>query len=80
MTKTIDIKSMLIGFLLATSVMLFMGTTSGNGNGRYHMLNDGSLNQLKMIDASTGEIYYWKNSKNNKYWKKYTRDENWIVK
>ena len=25
MTKTMDIKSLLIGFLLATSVMLFMG-------------------------------------------------------
>ena len=41
MTKIIDIKSLLIGFLLAASIVLFMGATSNhNENGRYEALTD----------------------------------------
>ena len=36
MTKTIDIKSLLIGFLLAISIMLFMGHTSLYGINNPH--------------------------------------------
>lgn len=83
MTKTIDIKSLLIGFLLATSVMLFMGTTSDNENGRYQAFVENSKGY--MLDTKNGELYYFKQpiiqerAKNN-FWKKLSRDENWIVR
>ena len=79
MTKTIDIKSMLIGFLLATSVMLFMGATSGNEVGRYqgYGTNAGAF----MLDTQTGEIYRYRLKMNGiSHWKKESRDENWIVR
>ena len=54
MTKTMDIKSLLIGFLLATSVMLFMGATSDNGNGRYQGFSNGK--HVYMINTQDGQL------------------------
>ena len=66
MTKTIDIKSLLIGFLLATSVMLFMGHASSNllETGRYQVSiaagvigkkNSGRVFET-IVDTKTGSI------------------------
>ena len=79
MTKKIDIKSLLIGFLLATSAMLFMGASSDNGNGRYQNLSGTAY--ASMIDTQTGEAYSLRHKRGrNFYWVKVTRSENWIVK
>jgi hypothetical protein len=65
MTKIIDIKSLLIGFLLATSVMLFMGHASSDllETGRYQVSTTmGSATQVSppiyetIIDTKTGSI------------------------
>ena len=56
MNRLIDIKSLLIGFLLATSVILFMGAkeepmemfVTYSDNGRYQMMGEGI--NLQMID------------------------------
>ena len=59
MTKIIDIKSLLIGFLLATSVMLFMGATSNNQIGKYQLSTCHSSSRTiyeTIIDTETGEI------------------------
>ena len=60
MTKIINIKSLLIGFLLATSVMLFMGHASSDllETGRYQlsMVGDGSHKFETIIDTKTGSI------------------------
>ena len=60
MTKIIDIKSLLIGFLLATSVMLFMGHASSNllETGRYQVsvATDKYLIFETIIDTKTGSI------------------------
>ena len=57
-----DIKSMLIGFLLATCMFLFMGQTKiapsityNSGEGKYQMAATDS--GLKMIDTGTGQVY-----------------------
>lgn len=64
MTKIIDIKSLLIGFLLATSVILFMGHASSNllETGRYQVSTT-SLSATSniyiyetIIDTKTGSI------------------------
>jgi len=65
MTKTIDIKSLLIGFLLATSVMLFMGHASSNllETGRYQVSAAAVGEKIyevivfeTIIDTKTGSI------------------------
>ena len=70
MSKTIDIKSLLIGFLLATSVMLSMGaitSKSPNNNteiGRYQLCTTSNssdeMHEKKIfetiIDTKTGKI------------------------
>ena len=80
MSKTIDIKSLLIGFLLATSVMLFMGATSNNENGRYQAFCNDAYD-VYMIDTKTGEFFdYIKRTKTGSRWEKDSRDTNWIVR
>ena len=65
MTKIINIKSLLIGFLLATSVMLFMGHASSNllETGRYQLSTTmGSATYMHppiyetIIDTKTGQV------------------------
>jgi len=56
MTKIIDIKSLLIGFLLATSVMLFMGARNSNENGRYQGF--ASMAEIYAIDTQNGDFYF----------------------
>ena len=68
MTKTMDIKSLLIGFLLATSVMLFMGAIppkSPNNTeiGRYQLCttsysSDEAFMRIfeTIMDTKTGKI------------------------
>ena len=60
MSKTINIKSLLIGFLLATSVMLFMGATSNNQIGKYQVStcyrDAGNWVFETIINTETGEI------------------------
>lgn len=83
MNKTIDIKSLLIGFLLATSVILFMGATSNNENGRYQAFGIGTKVYQYMIDTTNGEMYMVKGlglNYDQNSWKKITKDENWIVR
>ena len=77
MTKKIDIKSLLIGFLLATSAMLFMGASSDNGNGRYQIASPPS-GGIFLLDTKNAEMYHYYSSK--KYFKKKTKDKNWIVR
>ena len=50
-----DIKSVLIGFLLATCCFLFMGQTSDNDIGKYQMASD--VHGIKMIDTRTGQLW-----------------------
>ena len=57
MTKIIDIKSLLIGFLLATSVMLFIGATNDNGNGRYQVTSGGQYGNIVLLDTQNAELY-----------------------
>ena len=89
MTKIIDIKSLLIGFLLATSVMLFMGATQNvflskqskaalntiAKNGKYQGFGGGE-GPHRMLNTQTGELYGWNSLK--KHWNKKTKDENWM--
>ena len=64
MVKKMDIKSLLIGFLLATSVMLFMGHTASNllETGRYQVSTCHNSNSKydtiyeTIIDTKTGSI------------------------
>ena len=69
MSKTIDIRSLLIGFLLATSVMLFMGATkeepmemfvTSSNNGKYQVSTTyrdaGNWVFETIINTETGEI------------------------
>ena len=61
MVKKIDIKSLLIGFLLAISVMLFMGHTASNllETGRYQVSTTGGPESPiyeTIIDTKTGSI------------------------
>jgi hypothetical protein len=81
MSKTIDIKSLLIGFLLATSVMLFMGATSNNQNSRYQAFCNSYSSHVYMIDTKTGEFFqYIQRNKTGNRWEKDSRDTNWIVR
>ena len=57
-----DIKSMIIGFLLATCMFLFMGNTSIYGVkydsvGKYQM-SSGHINQAYMIDTINGQLFH----------------------
>ena len=63
MVKKMDIKSLLIGFLLATSVMLFMGHTASNllETGRYQvstLISEIPTVEIyeTIIDTKTGSI------------------------
>ena len=62
MTKKIDIKSLLIGFLLATSVMLFMGSVSDNKNGRFQAFAGhwgSEVYSLQyLLNTQTGQLYF----------------------
>ena len=50
--KTIDVKSMLIGFLLCAVGFLTIGATGRSGDaGRY------VLNKAALLDSSTGQMY-----------------------
>ena len=94
MTKIIDIKSLLIGFLLATSVMLFMGAkeepmemfVTSSDNGKYQLEMNvvgktGAFKNYYLLDTYSGELYEGiKRPKKDLYWEKITRDENWIVR
>ena len=59
-----DIKSVMIGFLLATSMFLFMGQTKTTNSeiGRYQVTIDGVLMEVPkglyetIIDTKTGDI------------------------
>ena len=68
-----NIKSLIIGFLLATCMFLFMGNTSSNsGQGKYQgFAND---THRYMIDTYTGETWYKSYNKENRkevhFWKK----------
>ena len=50
-----DIKSILIGFLLATCMFLFMGNTSSGQVGKYQGFAD--ENNVFMIDTKTGQLF-----------------------
>ena len=82
MSKAIDVKSMLIGLLLATSVMLFMGADEqsewnvdgkviieANENGRYQM----HMGEV-LVDTQTGEVYEIRESSDGYYFKKVTKN------
>ena len=63
MVKKMDIKSLLIGFLLATSVMLFVGAVSSNllETGRYQVSVTSTDTMVynifeTIIDTKTGSI------------------------
>ena len=53
-----DIKSVMIGFLLATSMFLFMGQTKATNSeqGKYQGFADG-LGSGYIIDTHTGELF-----------------------
>ena len=56
-----DIKSVMIGFLLATSMFLFMGQTKATNNeiGRYQISttkDEGLWVHETIIDAKTGDV------------------------
>tara|TARA_R110002020_G_scaffold451494_1_gene665484 strand:- start:331 stop:585 length:255 start_codon:yes stop_codon:yes gene_type:complete len=80
MTKTIDIKSLLIGFLLATSVMLFMGaggTTHNTTSGKYQGIGTGT--GLFLLNTHTGETYRFNFVKeSNSFWEIDTRNQHWV--
>ena len=71
-----DIKSMIIGFLLATCMFLFMGATGSDKNvGKYHTYGDANGGSY-LLDTQTGESWKWskikdkKGMKWNQYWEK----------
>jgi len=53
-----DIKSVMIGFLLATSMFLFMGQTKATSNeiGRYQAFSDNEGKEF-IIDTTTGALW-----------------------
>ena len=62
MTKTMDIKSLLIGFLLATSVMLFMGSTNyetqKQNKFEIHMnQSEKEFQRGLLLNTETGEVW-----------------------
>ena len=71
-----DIKSVLIGFLLASCMFFLMGATqemfvTSSDNGRYQIANDGTtLGTLFMLDTKTGELYKKPQLSRKKDWKK----------
>ena len=72
-----NIKSVLIGFLLATCMFLFLGQSSNDSQiGNYQMTaSDNSI--LDLLDTSTG-IYYTKLKGMGKAWKRKSPRTNWI--
>ena len=54
--KSIDVKSLLIGFLLCATFFLSVGATYGNDNGRYQGFSIGE-NILNVIDTRTGATW-----------------------
>ena len=74
-----DFKSIMIGFLLATSMFLFMGQTSSNDmemyvtttdNGKYQLSANGNL--IYIVNTQTGETWHnTRPSKDGTYWTKY---------
>ena len=81
-TKTMDIKSLLIGFLLATSVMLFMGAkeepmemfVTSSDNGRYQGFAD--KGKLYLVDTTTGQLFYDKKQRGEKIWQQMIKPNN----
>ena len=74
MIKTIDIKSLLIGSLLAIVIMLFLGLTS---NGRYQAYTTTSKSGKSypyMLDTRTGDAYRISFSDTGEPWTKSTKD------
>ena len=71
-----DIKWVMIGFLLATSMFLFMGQTKATNSeiGRYQAFANDKYEY--MIDTSTGELwdFEWSNSRGY-YWDKEIKEE-----
>ena len=81
-----DIKSMIIGFLLATCMFLFIGATSNEIKiGRYQAWSDSNYNS-KMIDTKTGQIYdlgnnnYKFHDSNPYYWIETSRLNDILIK
>tara|TARA_Y100001970_G_C14244013_1_gene866798 strand:+ start:2407 stop:2697 length:291 start_codon:yes stop_codon:yes gene_type:complete len=52
-----DIKSMVIGFLMATCMFLFIGWTGSAEYGKYQVVEAKYEHDLFMINTATGEIY-----------------------
>jgi len=67
-----DIKSVMIGFLLATCMFLFMGQTAAGTlikkpeTGKYQGFADG-LGNAYVIDTQTAELF-WKNRLKSEEW------------
>lgn len=59
--KSIDIKSMVIGFLACVCMLLIMGQSVHDGQGKYQ----GFATQTTryMINTQTGELYKWSQMK-----------------
>ena len=83
--KLIDIKSMIIGFLTCTCIILIMGQSAHNQKGVYQ----GFATQTTryMLNTQTGELYKWSQMKSErvldkpKYaWKKSSGEQLFITK
>ena len=70
-----DIKSVMIGFLLATCMFLFIGATSNTGQGKYQGF--GTEGGRFMLDTQTGQLYEMKGyTKRGAIWKKAGKFDN----
>ena len=57
--KDLDPKSLIIGFLTAVLVTVAMGNAlADNQVGRYQMVYHHVNNELKLLDTSTGRVWY----------------------
>ena len=61
-----DIKSMIIGFLLATCMLLMMGQGS-NTTGRYQGFATG--NKTYLVDTVTGQMWFSQGYRGGYFWK-----------
>jgi len=55
--KSIDVKSLLIGFLLSTTFFVTVAATSNIHIGKYQL--SGAKNEIYMIDTRSGKLYQY---------------------
>ena len=69
--KTIDIKSLLIGGLLASTILLGIAAVSKHtGNGRFQQWIEPTGQGMGILDTTNGELYITSAKESDKGWQK----------